>query len=58
MASEIITSVWEKIDIKILNNSPKRITLPNAPAPTSKALEQQYYIKESDIVDALIQITT
>ena len=58
MASEIITSVLEKIDIKMLKNSPKRITLPNAPAPTSKVLEQQYYIKESDIVDALIQITT
>jgi len=56
MASEIITSVLEKIDVKILKNSPKRITLPTAPAPTSKALEQQYYIKESDILDTLIQI--
>lgn len=57
MASEIITSVLEKIDISALKNSPKRITLPNSPAPTSKALEKLYYIKESDIVDALIQIT-
>jgi pyruvate dehydrogenase E1 component beta subunit len=57
MASEIITSVLEKIDVKILKNSPRRITLPNAPAPTSKALEQQYYIKESGIIDMLIQIT-
>ncbi len=57
MASEIITSVLEKIDIQILKKAPKRITLPNSPAPTSKILEQQYYIKESDIVDALIQIT-
>lgn len=56
MASEIITRVLEKIDISILKNSPKRITLPNSPAPTSKALEQQYYIKESAIVEALIQI--
>jgi len=57
MASEIITSVLEKIDISVLKNSPKRITLPNSPAPTSKVLEQQYYIKTSDIIDALIQIT-
>lgn len=57
MASEIITSVIEKIDISLLKSSPKRITLPNSPAPTSKVLEQQYYIKDSDIVDALIQIT-
>jgi pyruvate/2-oxoglutarate/acetoin dehydrogenase E1 component len=57
ISSEIITSVLEKIDITVLKNSPKRITLPNAPAPTSKVLEHQYYIKTSDIIDALIQIT-
>jgi pyruvate/2-oxoglutarate/acetoin dehydrogenase E1 component len=57
IASEIITSVIEKIDISYLKSSPKRITLPNSPAPTSKVLEQQYYIKEYDIIDALIQIT-
>jgi len=57
MASEIITSVLEKIDIKSLKNSPKRITLPDSPAPTSKVLEEQYYIKVSDITDALVQIT-
>jgi pyruvate/2-oxoglutarate/acetoin dehydrogenase E1 component len=57
MASEIITSVIEKIDPAIMKNSPKRITLPNAPAPTSKILEQNYYIKEQDIINALIEIT-
>jgi pyruvate dehydrogenase E1 component beta subunit len=57
ISSEIITSVLEKIDITVLKNSPKRITLPNAPAPTSKVLEHQYYIKTSNIIDALIQIT-
>ena len=57
MASEIITSVIEKIDPAIMKNSPKRITLPNTPAPTSKILEQNYYIKEQDIINALIEIT-
>lgn len=56
MASEIISCVLEKIDITLLKKSPKRITLPNSPAPTSKVLEQQYYIKEADIINALIEI--
>lgn len=53
MASEIITSVIERIDISLLKRSPLRITLPNAPAPTSKVLEDIYYIKESNIVEAV-----
>lgn len=57
MASEIITSVLEKIDFRFLKNSPKRITLPNSPAPTSKNLEKNYYITESSIIEALVQIT-
>ena len=57
MASEIITSVLEKIDFGLLKSSPKRITLPNSPAPTSKNLEKNYYITESSIVEALVQIT-
>lgn len=43
LASEIITSVVEEIDCNILKDSPKRITLPAAPAPTSKPLEEAYY---------------
>jgi pyruvate/2-oxoglutarate/acetoin dehydrogenase E1 component len=55
-ASEIITSIVEKINISELKNSPIRITLPNSPAPTSKVLENQYYIKESDIINAMLKI--
>lgn len=56
MASEIITSVLEKIEILQLKKAPIRITLPNAPAPTSKVLEQAYYIKTTDIEEALIKL--
>lgn len=56
MASEIITSILEQIDISLLKKSPVRITLPNAPAPTSKVLEECYYIKEIDIVNSIKQI--
>ena len=49
MAAEIITRVIEKIDLTKLKASPIRITLPDAPAPTSKILEEYYYITEFDI---------
>jgi pyruvate dehydrogenase E1 component beta subunit len=49
MASEIITRVVENIDIAKLKARPIRITLPDAPAPTSKVLENEYYIVETDI---------
>lgn len=49
MASEIIARVVEKMDLKKLKVSPIRITLPDAPAPTSKVLEENYYITEFDI---------
>jgi pyruvate dehydrogenase E1 component beta subunit len=42
-SSEIITSVMENIDPSILEKSPKRITLPDAPAPSSSELEKIYY---------------
>ena len=49
MAAEIITRVVEKMDLTNLKASPIRITLPDAPAPTSKNLEECYYITETDI---------
>ncbi|MEY4860978.1 MAG: hypothetical protein RL059_677 [Bacteroidota bacterium] len=49
MAAEIITRIVEKMDLNKLKASPIRITLPDAPAPTSKVLEECYYITEFDI---------
>jgi len=56
MAAEIIAKVMENIKITDLKKSPIRITLPDAPAPTSKVLEQNYYIKESDVINAIKSI--
>ena len=44
LAAEIVTGVSEKIPPSVLKQSPMRITLPDAPAPTSEALEKIYYI--------------
>ncbi len=49
-ASEIITSVLEKIDPKKLNNKPLRFCLENTPAPTSNKLEEDYYLNSYSIV--------
>lgn len=56
MAGEIIAKVFEKIDIKLLKKSPVRITLPDAPAPTSKVLEDTYYITEANITDEVFKL--
>lgn len=52
-SAEIITSVLENVSPNSLLNSPSRITLPNAPAPTSRALEEKYYFTDNTIVEAV-----
>lgn len=49
MAAEIIASVAESIDVSWLT-LPRRVTLPNAPAPSSAALERLYYISVDSLV--------
>jgi len=51
-ASEIITLVSEDSSIKMSSN-PIRITLPDSHTPMSQPLENNYYIKEEDIVLAI-----
>ena len=48
-SAEIIANVIENISINLLDSLPKRITLPDAPAPTSRVLESNYYFTEEDI---------
>ena len=43
MAGEVIASVVERLPPDALKKPPARITLPSAPAPTSRALESAYY---------------
>ena len=56
LASEIITSVVESVNPQDLISKPKRVTLVNAPAPTSKYLENDYYISTENIIDAIKEI--
>jgi pyruvate dehydrogenase E1 component beta subunit len=50
MAAEVITSAVEGVEPGIWKKAPSRITLPDAPAPTSKPLEKAYYFQVEDIV--------
>ena len=52
-AAEIISSVMENMPCNIMKSAPVRITLPDAPAPTSRVLEEAYYFTDQDIVDVV-----
>lgn len=49
LAGEIIAGVCERVSPSLLISKPLRITLPEAPAPTSGALEQIYYTNSEEI---------
>jgi pyruvate dehydrogenase E1 component beta subunit len=49
-AGEIIASITESINPRLLKSSPKRVTLPFAPAPSSPVLEKVYYPTPEDVV--------
>jgi len=51
-SAEIIAKVVERIPIDCLLRPPKRIALPDAPAPTSRVLEDAYYLSVDDVVSA------
>ncbi len=51
LAGEVIAQICQRMPLEELKCNPQRMTLPSAPAPTSKYLEQQYYPKEKDVVD-------
>lgn len=52
MAAEVIASVVEGVSSGTLNKPPVRITLPHAPAPTSKVLEEIYYPSVETVIMA------
>jgi len=56
LAGEVIAGVIERVEPAALKASPIRITLPDAPAPTSRALEEIYYTKPGDIVQTVIKL--
>lgn len=50
MAGEVIASVVERLPAHVFKSSPQRITLPDAPAPTSRKLEEIYYPNDEQLV--------
>ncbi len=50
VAGEVIASVYESIPANRFKSRPIRMTLPDAPAPTSQPLEEIYYTKARDVV--------
>lgn len=55
-AGEIIASICEKITYASLFVAPKRVTLPDAPAPSSIVLEKAYYTSVDDVVLAAMDM--
>lgn len=58
MAAEIISSVVERLPVSSLRESPVRVTLPFAPAPTARNLEAEYYPTVETVLSAAVELTT
>jgi pyruvate/2-oxoglutarate/acetoin dehydrogenase E1 component len=50
LAGEVIASVVERLEPDVLRTAPRRITLQDTPAPTSRPLEARYYPTVSRVV--------
>lgn len=56
ISAEVLALVAEGIPLGVLRSSPQRITLPDAPAPTSRVLEKAYYPSRQDVVSAALKL--
>ena len=56
MSAELIAVVSEGVPPSLLLSAPSRITLPDAPAPTSSALEKVYYPSRESVIDEVRRI--
>lgn len=52
MSAEVLASVAERLPPQALVRAPVRVTIPDAPAPTSRNLESLYYPNVSRVVSA------
>jgi pyruvate dehydrogenase E1 component beta subunit len=55
-AGEVIASVSEQIAPISFKSSPQRVTIPFAPAPASKTLEDIYYPSTTDVVTSALKM--
>jgi pyruvate/2-oxoglutarate/acetoin dehydrogenase E1 component len=53
LGGEIIASASESVPVGVWRAMPKRLTLPDAPAPTSGPLEAIYYTQIRDVVESV-----
>lgn len=56
MAAEVLAIVSESVDPSALRARPSRMTLPDAPAPTSRALERDYYLTVEAVVARALDV--
>lgn len=56
LAAEIIAGAVERVPPSGWRASPRRVTLPDAPAPTSASLEYAYYPKAQTVVEAVMNM--
>lgn len=56
MSAEVIAAVMEGLPPQALTRSPVRLTLPDAPAPTSRSLEAMYYPDVSRVVSTAMSL--
>lgn len=55
-AAEVIASVVERVEPSTWSRPPARLTLPDAPAPTSRVLEKIYYPTAADVAKAAMAL--
>lgn len=56
LAGEIVAGVTERIQPSVFLSRPVRLSLTDAPAPTSKLLEKAYYMNEETINNTIIRM--
>lgn len=55
-SGELIAKVVENVPVSCLKKPPMRLALPDAPAPTSRMLEKEYYLKTIDVLESVKKI--
>ncbi len=55
-SAEVISSVVENLSLDVLQALPARLALPDAPAPASRVLEDDYYFTATSVVSAVKEL--
>lgn len=56
MAGEILATAVESLPVSVWRAAPRRITLPDAPAPSARSLERAYYPQAEDLIEQVNEI--